>query len=88
MTGSASSATWLPAAIARAAVVTARPAQNVPGTGRHSAPGIPGSVRIATPEDLLRPGRHAEPEWTRDLHDPERDEVDSLSWLGFRPSRH
>jgi len=83
-----SSASWLPAAIARAAVVSTRPAQNVPSTGRHAAPEVPGAVRIATPEDLLRTGRHAEPEWVRDLHDPQRDEVDSLSWLGFTPSRH
>ena len=44
MTSSASSASWLPAAIARAAVVhpapTARP-------GRHLAPDVPGLVRIA-----------------------------------------
>ncbi len=83
-----SSATWLPAAIARAAVVHAPPAQKVPSTGRHLAPEVPGTVRIATPEDLLRTGRHAEPEWSRDLHDPERDEDDSLSWLGFTPARH
>ena len=88
MTSPASSATWLPAAIARAAVVTARPAQNVPGGGRHFAPVVPTSVRIATPDNLLRTGRHAEPEWSRDLYDPERDEVDSLSWLGFAPAPH
>lgn len=83
-----SSAAWLPAAIVRAAVVTAPPAQDVPRRGRHSAPEQPGEIRIATPEDLARTGRHAEPEWSRDLHDPKRDEVDSLSWLGFKPSRH
>jgi hypothetical protein len=88
MTSSASSAAWLPAAIARAAVVTAPPAQTVPRPGRHSAPAVPGMIRIATPEDLARSGRHAEPEWSRNLHDPERDVVDSLSWLGFAPSRH
>ncbi|CAA9239167.1 MAG: hypothetical protein AVDCRST_MAG52-1503 [uncultured Blastococcus sp.] len=61
MTSSATSAAWLPAAIARAAVVTAPPAQYVPspGRGRHSAPEVPGELRIATPEDLLRIGRHA-----------------------------
>jgi hypothetical protein len=83
-----SSASWLPAAIARAAVVSTRPAQNVPSTGRHAAPEVPGAVRIATPEDLMRIGRHAETEWSRDLHDPKRDEVDPLSWLGFTPPRH
>ena len=43
-------------------------------------------VRIAAPEDLTRAGRHTEPEWTRDLHDPRRDEVDALDWLGFSAS--
>ena len=28
-------------------------------------------------------GRHVEPEWSRDLHDPDRDELDALDWLGF-----
>jgi hypothetical protein len=88
MTSTGSSASQLPAALARAAVVTPPPAQNIPSRGRHLAPDVPGTVRIAAPEDLLRTGRHAEPEWSRDLHDPRRDEVDSLSWLGFRPSRH
>jgi hypothetical protein len=82
MTSSASSASWLPAAIARAAVVTHAPAQRVP-TGRHLAPEIPGMVRIAAPEDLSRTGRHAEPEWSREVFDPERDEVDAFDWLGF-----
>ena len=82
-----SSSSWLPAAIARAAVVSTRPAQNVPSTGRHAAPEVARAIRIATPEDLLRAGRHAEREWSRDLHDPRRDEADSLSWLGFGPSR-
>jgi hypothetical protein len=40
-------------------------------------------VRIAAPEDLSRSGRHIESEWSRELHDPRRDEVDSLDWLGF-----
>jgi hypothetical protein len=51
--------------------------------GRHLAPEIPGLVRIAAPEDLRRSGRHVESEWSRDLHDPRRDEVDALDWLGF-----
>ena len=55
-----SSASWLPAAMTRAAVVSTRPAQNVPSTGRHAAPPAPGTMRIATPEDLMRTGRHAE----------------------------
>jgi hypothetical protein len=88
MTSSASSANWLPAAIARAAVVTAPRTQAVPTTGRHLAPERPGAApRIATPDDLMRRGRHAEPEWSRVLHDPKRDDVDPLSWLGFAPRR-
>jgi hypothetical protein len=51
--------------------------------GRHLAPEVPGLVRIAGPEDLTRAGRHTESEWSRDLHDPRRDEVDALAWLGF-----
>jgi len=82
MTSPASSATWLPAAITRAAVVTAAPAQWVP-TGRHGAPHS-GSLSdtVTTDPDLDRRGRHAEPEWTRELFDSLRDE-DALDWLGF-----
>ena len=83
MTSFASPATWLPAALARAAVVTRPPAQNVPATGRHLAPDVPGTVRIAAPEDLARTGRHAEPQWSREAFDPRRDEVDPFDWLGF-----
>ena len=54
-----------------------------PAGGRHLAPEIPGLVRIAAPEDLSRSGRHVESEWSRELHDPRRDEVDVLDWLGF-----
>jgi hypothetical protein len=82
MTSSASSASWLPAAIARAAVVTPAPARHIP-TGRHLAPDVPGVIRIAAPEDLARTGRHAEPEWSRETFDPKRDEVDAFDWLGF-----
>jgi hypothetical protein len=88
MSSSASSAQWLPAALARAAVVTPPPAQAVPTTGRHLAPEVPGMVRIATPEDLARTGRHAEPEWSRATFDPERDEVDAFDWLGFTAAQH
>jgi hypothetical protein len=82
-----SSASWLPAAITRAAVVSPRPAQNVPSTGRHAAPEVPGALRIATPEDLMRSGRHAVGEWSRDLHDA-RSDGGPLAWLGSTPSRH
>ena len=40
-------------------------------------------VRIATPQDVVRTGRHAEPEWVREQHDPQRD-GDAFEWLGFR----
>lgn len=75
---SSSSATWLPAALARRAVVP-------PAThgGRHLAPDVPDVPRIAAPEDLSRAGRHTESEWGRALHDPRRDELDALEWLGF-----
>ena len=64
-----------------AAVVHPAPAVR-PG-GRHLAPEVPGMARIAAPEDLTRSGRHTEPEWSRELHDPRRDEVDAFDWLGF-----
>lgn len=76
-----SSAAWLPTALARVVAVTAAPA--APTGGRHLAPDRPGTVRIAAPEDLTRAGRHTEPEWSRELHDPRRDEVDAFDWLGF-----
>ena len=78
-----SSATWLPAAIVRAAVVTPPPAQRVPAVGRHTAPERPGTVPVAAQDELARTGRHAEPEWSRELFDPSRDEIDPLTWLGF-----
>ena len=49
--------------------------------GRHFAPETPGSVRIVAAEQT-GPGRHAEPEWSRDLFDATRDE-DPFEWLGF-----
>ena len=79
MTSSASSATWLPTALGRV-MTTAPPVRT---GGRHLAPEVAATVRIAAPEDLSRAGRHTEPEWTRELHDPRRDEVDALDWLGF-----
>jgi hypothetical protein len=80
MSSSASSATWLPTALVRAIVLT--PAPTASG-GRHLAPETPGLVRIAAPGDLSRSGRHLESEWSRELHDPRRDEPDALDWLGF-----
>jgi hypothetical protein len=78
MTSSASSAAWLPAAIARAAVVT--PAVHAVRPGRHSAPESAGLVEIVAGQ--TDPGRHAEPAWGRELFDPRRDE-DPFEWLGF-----
>ncbi|MCA0144198.1 hypothetical protein [Blastococcus sp. LR1] len=70
MTSSASpTATWLPAAMVRAAVVHSTAA--APARGRHRAPEF-GGPEVATSEELVRPGRHAEPA-----------ESDSLAWLGF-----
>ena len=82
MTSSAFPASWLPAAIARAAVVTPPAAQWVPTSGRHSAPDL--EIMQATASDLDRraPGRHAEPEWSREVFDALRDE-DPFDWLGF-----
>jgi hypothetical protein len=77
MSSSASSATWLTAALVRRAVVPATHG------GRHLAPETPGLVRIAPAEDLTRAGRHTESEWSRALHDPRRDEIDAFEWLGF-----
>ena len=54
-----------------------------PAGPRHLAAGAAGAVSVATPEDLARTGRHAEPEWSRELHDPKRDEIDPFAWLGF-----
>ena len=78
MTRSASSTAWMPAAIARAAVVT--PAVHAARPGRHSAPEVPGLVEIVA--DRAGHGRHAEPAWGRELFDPRRDE-DPFEWLGF-----
>lgn len=87
MSSTTSRATWLPAAIARAAVVNSPNVRTRPGRPRHLAPEVPGAPRIARPEDFTRTGRHAETEWSRELHDPRRDEVDPFAWLGFAPRR-
>jgi hypothetical protein len=87
MSSTTSRATWLTAAIARAAVVNTPNVRTSPAGPRHLAVESPEAMRIATPEDFTRTGRHAEPEWSRELHDPTRDEVDSFAWLGFAPRR-
>jgi hypothetical protein len=86
MTSSASSATWLPAAIARAAIVPPYPSSFPLATdgGRHSGPDFERVLQaVATEFDLDRRGRHAEPDWVRERFDPARDEGDVLDWLGF-----
>ena len=79
MTSSASTAAWLPAAFARAAVVT--PTVHAVRPGRHAAPESRGPVETVA-VDQAGTGRHAEPEWSRKLFDPRRDE-DPFEWLGF-----
>ncbi|MGY1845951.1 MULTISPECIES: hypothetical protein [unclassified Blastococcus] len=68
--GATPTTTWLPAAMVRAAVVHSPAA--APARGRHRAPEFEAPARVPDEEQLLRPGRHAEPE-----------EEDSLAWLGF-----
>jgi hypothetical protein len=80
----ASPISWLSAALGRITVVAPRPR---PVTGpRHLAPTSPEPVTIATPEQLLRAGRHLEPEWSRPAFDPVRD-PDPFDWLGFSPAQ-
>lgn len=81
MTSSASQAGWLPAALVRIPAPR-RPASPARTHGRHAAPESP-IVAIASADDVVRRGRHAEPVWTRELFDPARDEMDPLDWLGF-----
>ena len=66
---------WLPPGIARKAVVpTAGP--------RHLAPEAESTAETAATEVAAHVGRHAEPEWSRELFDPARDE-NPFDWLGF-----
>jgi hypothetical protein len=82
MTSSASSASWLPAAIVRAAVVRPPASQWIPTSGRHSAPEAESTAAVALAVGTDVRGRHAEPEWGRQMFDALRDE-DPLDWLGF-----
>jgi hypothetical protein len=81
MTSTASTAIWLPAAIAHAAVVRPSPTAVRPG-GRHTAVDASGLLELVAPVQA-GPGRHAEPEWSRQVFDAFRDE-DPFEWLGFR----
>jgi hypothetical protein len=81
MSSTVPSAAWLLAAAARPVHASAAP---VARGGRHRAPETPGAVELLTSEQIAaRPGRHAEPEWSREVFDPARDEVDAFEWLGF-----
>jgi hypothetical protein len=68
----------LPSVLARVAAAPTSPAPRGP---RHAAPEVPGPVGIVAAE-AARSGRHAEPEWSRAIFDPRRDE-DPFEWLGF-----
>jgi hypothetical protein len=81
MTSSASVTSWL--LPGRARTTDATPVPPALPAGRHLAQEGPGRVRIAAPEELTRAGRPIEQEWSRELHDPRRDEVDAFEWLGF-----
>jgi hypothetical protein len=84
MSSTASTVRWLPAAIARAAVVHPVPSDSGP---RHLAPDADDSLlRLVTADAVTSSGRHAEPEWSRELFDPRRDE-DPFDWLGFTGER-
>ena len=77
MSSTVSSAAWVQAALARS-VHTA--AASTTG-GRHRAPETTDAVEYLTSEQIAAgPGRHAEPEWTRESFDPARDVGDSFAW--------
>ncbi len=59
-----------------------------PAGPRHLAPGPDDDVIDAalTERESITTGRHAEPEWSRELFDPRRD-GDPFAWLGFAAGR-
>jgi hypothetical protein len=72
--------------MARAAIVPPYPYSFRLSTagGRHSGPDFGSVLETAAAElDLDRRGRHAEPEWSREIFDSSRDEGDAFDWLGF-----
>jgi hypothetical protein len=84
MSSTVSPAAWLQASISRSVHASAAPTTG----GRHRAPEVPGVVEFLTSEQIAAgPGRHAEPEWTREAFDPARDEVDAFDWLGFQAAQ-
>ena len=79
MSSTVSPAAWLQ-------TILARPVHTAAATtsGRHRAPEVSGEVEYLTSEQIAAgPGRHAETEWSRELFDPARDQVDVFDWLGF-----
>jgi hypothetical protein len=84
MSSTVSPAAWVQAAIARSVHASAAPTAG----GRHRAPEQPGAVEYLTSAQIAAgPGRHAEPEWTREAFDPNRDDVDAFDWLGFEAAQ-
>ena len=68
MSSTVSPAAWLQAALAHSVHATAAPAA---GGGRHRAPEAPAAVEMLTSEQIAARGRHAEPESTREVPDPQ-----------------
>ncbi len=77
------SATWLPAGIARKALLaTSRVRPRAPQPERAGQAVL--TEAVLTQPETPPSGPHAAPEWTRELFDPARD-GDPLEWLGFAP---
>jgi hypothetical protein len=77
-------AAWLQTVLAHPLHAAAAPTTG----GRHRAPEVSGEVEYLTSEQIAAgPGRHAEPDWTREAFDPVRDEVDAFDWLGFEAAQ-
>jgi hypothetical protein len=67
----------------RLVIPFARPAAPAPAGPRHLAPGADDARMDAFAiEAVSGSGRHAEPEWSRELFDARRDD-DAFAWLGF-----
>jgi hypothetical protein len=64
MSSTISPAAWLQAAIGRSVHASAT-------SGRHRAPELPAAVEMLTSEQIAARGRHAEPESTREVPDPQ-----------------
>lgn len=91
MNSTASRLPWLQAVVTHPVHATGTPATT---GGRHRAPEVPGAVEYLTSEQIAGgagltagSGRHAEPDWSREVFDPARDEVDAFDWLGFEAAQ-